>query len=620
VTPSGGRALYTSPASLNLAQVRKRLEDGEHVRATIGEHGSVYIERPLPYLVLYRTPQRPDPGTDQLLRGAAASVSWNRTRRGSAQLGRLLDLIIETSSAHFDRLLLVEVMTRPPQDAPAPTFEVISGRSLADSETVRRFARDLRRHRLQGATATVEVTTVRSRDALAPLPAEVTRRRRLSRIELVVSPIHRDDETGEVYPKVLKALSRRVSGALQRAAFEFVRNDTRARVPNFHVLGRRAFGTDVRDVDRRLSRIASSFDLLLLVSPTNTDRAFGAFQRDKYQRPPAFRYRESAVDVVDLKRRLFSVPVHKVEDPTMEALLVEKQRELSLKLDLIDQRGNKRFRHLSAALYGPVDDSIFADAQAILDRPLRRTRERQRSLTAEEFAAAAREEIEAYRALDPAISSTVTVSPEVSTVMVSDGDVLIGRSVTVPHSRVQALIHHEVGTHAVTQWNGSTQPFLLLRTGLAGYEEFQEGVAVFAEHAIGGLTRTRLRTLAARVIASQSVLDGAEFLDTYRLLADEGFGARAAFAITVRVHRSGGFVKDAIYLRGFSAVFDHLARGGSMSTLYCGKFAAGHITVVEEFVRRGVLTPPRILPRFLEDDGVKQRIAEAREGIGVRDL
>ena len=43
--------------------------------------------------------------------------------------------------------------------------------------------------------------------------------------------------------------------------------------------------------------------------------------------------------------------------------------------------------------------------------------------------------------------------------------------------------------------------------------------------------------------------------------ASTGFGTRMAFNVTARVYRSGGFSKDAIYLRGFKQVLDLLAVG-----------------------------------------------------------
>ena len=105
-----------------------------------------------------------------------------------------------------------------------------------------------------------------------------------------------------------------------------------------------------------------------------------------------------------------------------------------------------------------------------------------------------------------------------------------------------------------------------------------------------------------RVVAARSILDGAEFLDTYRLLVDEyGFAARTAFQITTRVHRGGGFVKDAVYLRGLKRVVAYLAEGGRLDTLLVGKIAVDHVAVIEELQRRGVLRPPPLRPAYLDD-------------------
>ncbi|NIQ16470.1 MAG: DUF1704 domain-containing protein, partial [Candidatus Dadabacteria bacterium] len=67
--------------------------------------------------------------------------------------------------------------------------------------------------------------------------------------------------------------------------------------------------------------------------------------------------------------------------------------------------------------------------------------------------------------------------------------------------RVEALLQHEIGTHALTYFNGLSQPFKQLCIGLSGYEELQEGLAVLAEYLVGGLSKPRLRLLAGRVVA-----------------------------------------------------------------------------------------------------------------------
>ena len=80
--------------------------------------------------------------------------------------------------------------------------------------------------------------------------------------------------------------------------------------------------------------------------------------------------------------------------------------------------------------------------------------------------------------------------------MVSNGNLLIGRKAKIPASRVDALVQHEVGTHLLTYFNGRAQPFQMLYTGLAGYEEMQEGIAVLSEYLVDGLSVPRLRLLA----------------------------------------------------------------------------------------------------------------------------
>jgi len=172
----------------------------------------------------------------------------------------------------------------------------------------------------------------------------------------------------------------------------------------------------------------------------------------------------------------------------------------------------------------------------------------------------------------------------------------------------------EVGTHVVTYWNGSVQPLTLLSTGLAGHDELQEGFAVLAEHLVGGLTAARLRTLAGRVIAAETILEGAEFIDTYRTLTeDHGFLHKTSFQISSRVHRGGGLVKDAVYLRGLQKVVAYLADGGRIDTLLVGKISVEHTAVIEELQRRGVLRIPPLRPAYLDDPDTFYRLENLKE-------
>src|SRR5690606_380510 len=116
---------------------------------------------------------------------------------------------------------------------------------------------------------------------------------------------------------------------------------------------------------------------------------------------------------------------------------------------------------------------------------------------------------------------SVRIRDDISGVMVTRGVLNISKRYEIDRRRAKALIQHEVGTHVVTYFNGKAQPFKLFSLGVPGYEELQEGMAVFSEFLVGGLTRERIRILAARVIAVNQLLGGANFSDTFFHLVDE---------------------------------------------------------------------------------------------------
>jgi hypothetical protein len=118
-----------------------------------------------------------------------------------------------------------------------------------------------------------------------------------------------------------------------------------------------------------------------------------------------------------------------------------------------------------------------------------------------------------------------------------------------------------------------------------------------------------------------ALLQGASFLETFRLLRGEhGFGRYSSFSVAARVHQSGGFTRDMIYLRGLVRVMRHLERGEALEPLYIGKIAEKHIPVIEELRTRGVLREPPLRPRFLRDVEAQRRLDAVRRGLPVSSL
>jgi uncharacterized protein (TIGR02421 family) len=427
---------------------------------------------------------------------------------------------------------------------------------------------------------------------------------------------------------VLAVLRRELARAIERAAFSFSQERTSLDPPHFRALGRQNVGWAARHVDRRLAEVYGAFDTLLQATPLNTTESWRAFKDGGFERAPDFRYRPLPFDPEHLKRRLFHVPIENVEDPLLNHLFREKQEELDREITLLRNLGTPRFKWASYQLHGVVEDDLLKLAQTILKHlPLEQQEEYAEDpgtggyVDAAAFAEAAHAELDHYRRLSPAFTGGVEILPDVTAgLMVTKGILCVSRNLHVPRHRLEALLHHEIGTHVVTYSNGLVQPLKIFASGLAGYDALQEGLAVLSEYLCGGLTRARARVLAGRVVGVRALVDGADFVETFRLLSgDHAFPAHTAFIITVRIHRGGGLTKDAQYLRGLRELLAYLRGEGTLEPLFVGKLGIPHIPVVQELVLRGVLHLPPVKPRWLSDLAVMERLGACRR-MDVMDL
>ena len=624
-----------------IEDVCSRLAENKQVRRTLPAGGRLHIDRQLPFLCVYRRPaDRSDAGTEQLV---SAEASFLIAPGGSAfhkGLSQLVRRIAETLGGRFGGCLIVEIWSARNSIVPEDTHQDdemplegkpsfrIAVRGVDDPRAaLDTLEKALRRIRVRKQGAQVQVGP--RADARPPgmrplLPIADAKRLGCDTVGLEVRPVYRDPDTSEVFPARLRGLRRGLSLALKQAFFRFAQTHTTARPKHFLSLGRRAMVKAVWEVDRRIADIGESFDFLLQATPVNTSGAWKEFQRSLFEKEPVFHYRPLAVEPSLLKRHLYEIPIEKIEDPTLAHLFRQKQDELDRKITMLSDVGSSRFFHGSMQVYGKVEPSLLELARQLLDSIPPRSRDTSvgRQLRAWQFAERARAEIEIYRKEYPEFRATVTVRDDMYWgLLVSGGELLIGRQTVIPAGRVEPLLHHEVGTHLITYYNGHAQPFRQLYCGLAGYDALQEGLAVLAEYLTGGMSRPRMRLLAGRVVASQMVADGASFVDTFRVLHQEhGLPRRVAYTITMRVYRGGGLTKDAVYLRGLVEILDYLGDGGELEPLFVGKIAADHIPLVRELQIRHILRPPPLKPRYMDNPAVCAKLLRLRKGLTVTQL
>ncbi len=606
-----------------LEEVRQALDAGRTLHRRL-PWGRLHLDRPLPFLCLYRRPPGGgDEGTERLLLGEAAYLIVE-TPEAEPLAQEVARRILAAARERFGAGLLLELWADEAADPHAgPGFHLHAPRHGAPARLLETLEADLLRIELRGRRAQVALSY---EDAIAP-PGRVPLLDRAALealaatpLGLAVRPIYRDPDSGTLYPFALAHLHRHLTRALRHAFFVFAHDHTPQRPRHIHQLGRRHLPREVIRVDAELAAVSAELDLLLHVTPVNAAEAWAAFRAGDYQRPPEFLYRPRTLDPGLLKRRLYAIPLEAVEDPALAHIFLAKRDELDRQLTLYGDRGTARFLAGSRALFGEVEADLARLAEDLLERLPQRGARGGEPLPVAEFAARAQAEVDRYRAQDPDFASRVAVRDDIAGILVSRGDFLIGLDARVSEARVAPALAHEIGTHCLTYHNGGKQPLAELRVGMAGYEPLQEGLAVLAEYLVGGLGPGRLRQLAARVLAVQAICQGADFIETFRLLRERGQGARGAFTTAMRVFRGGGYTKDVVYLRGLVALLDYLGRGGDLEILYVGKVALEFIDLVEELRWRRVLAAPALRPHHLDTPEARERLARLRRGMDVREL
>lgn len=598
-----------------LEKIASALEAGEPIRRDFGRGERLHIDRPMPFIAVHIGRSR-EPAARDVVTASSSYLLVGSLARAKLILG----LVAKAMMARFGAFLVLDIgemdRDRLASDADyLPPFEM-SVSATADAGA---------RAAAAAFSAATEKVAVKFRTPRLARPApEDDPGARLARslvkmsvLTLRFAPIYRVPESEAVYPQLHEQLVANLVDSGLQAAAAFVESTKSLAISSHRALGRRAFIDAVSRADKAIDDVAQSFDFLLAVTPINARAAWEEFRDAGFERTPTLLYRPLTMAVDQQKKRLFSVALDHFEDPVLTTLYREKQQELDLQLSLLAARETPRFVELGRALYGPVEPSLFKAAMAILDgTKSERGKGPGEDADVSFLERRAKAMIKAYAGESPQFDASVELRDDLpGGMMVSGWRLLIARSTVMAKGRVEALLSHEVGVHLLTYFNGSAQGLRLFRSGLAGYEGVQEGLAVLAEYLVGGMTLGRLRLIAARVIGCAAMLEGASFPECYRRIREFGLSESSAFNLTLRVYRGGGLAKDAVYLRGLLEVLSHLRAGGALDPFWMGKIAASHFGIMQELGTRGLLKPPQLIPAFLSHPEADARLRKARAGM-----
>jgi hypothetical protein len=298
---------------------------------------------------------------------------------------------------------------------------------------------------------------------------------------------------------------------------------------------------------------------------------------------------------------------------SLASLYEARLEELELDLAILDAWGDPNLvRPLSARRYGRGDELVRGTSEGHSERPLATVarallaalppKEPEPAVLPPDADARAGQRsvgsLIRHAALGIGLDVDVKVEPRLAS-LAATGErtvFLAARAFSLREAR--RLTAHEVFGHLVVAANARAQSLRLLQIGIAASFADQEGLALYLEEALGLMCSERLRTLAARVVATVQLHDGASFGDTAGgLVREHGFSAPAAIAIAERTFRGGGVARDAGYLAGFMRVRAAIHAGSvSVDELRRGRVSLASVEVLRELELAGLVQVPCYRP------------------------
>lgn len=357
------------------------------------------------------------------------------------------------------------------------------------------------------------------------------------------------------------------------------------------------------EIDQYIDNLVKKIELLSYVNPINIESEKEKFFASKYLTDPIFIYPDIDFDKFRLHREFFSQPLELIEDKVIRDLYEDIIYAYSGLIQCIETIGEgKKFYYNSLHSFGTPTEQDVENAKFILHFPDQIDEDLEAPKYNCEEAETIFREYSKYYDFSYDIKHSSKMGA-IAMVLNNIKTLVINSNHTFSDAEMNILTNHEIGVHMVTTMNGLLHPLKIFSHGYPNYEETQEGLAVFSEYMSGNLTIKRLKELAYRVIAVDSLAKGYPFSKTFRLLHNNyDLNREDAFYITVRAHRGGGFTKDYLYLSGLKKVYNYYKSGKDMGLLLTGKVCLDYCKEIQYLLDNGYAVKPKHFTQSFEEN------------------
>ena len=551
---------------------------------------------------------------------SSATLAWDRGTMADTALRAIVERC-SRSRPGPDRLALYDragaCAAKGGRPASRPFVGARSERSdeRCSADCAENSARRWRRSRSIFAHCRVET---------APGPTRAERRNRGRRVRPIprssrwaCPSVHLSHGRATFIRRCLRDMSVRDGDALLKSPAASPIEPARRRRAHYRALAEAPFSLRRSPTEARRGS-PSSFDFLLSVSPINTAEARNRLPRRSAIMAPRFRYRPLRSTWMPPKRRLYNIDLAQLEDPLLESSVRrEKARDRAAAEPCLARVTRPILRAASMLQYGAVDPAPAGRCRG--DPEMRSCAQaRQEVIGASEVAHAAKP----HRVVPgdgPPSTPRWNCARTCRRLYGLRWTLMVSTHTRMADHRVGALLAHEVSVHCSPISTAAPRASASSAPGLAKYEGVQEGLGVFAEWAVGGLTAGRGLPARGRVAAVDAMPRGATSSEGSACSRIRGFRDETGFldrGSSLSLRRLSPRTPSTCEASRRCAIWS-LAGTRSTPSGWARSRRRQDLPAIEELLQRGLVHPPTFLPSYLNRPEAKSRIARLTSDIGL---
>lgn len=344
-------------------------------------------------------------------------------------------------------------------------------------------------------------------------------------------------------------------------------------------------------LDTHLNNLVKKIELLNYINPINIEQEKRNFFSSKYNVNPKFRYRRIDFDAHKLQQELFSQDIDSIKDEASRSFYREVIYDYSGLIQCIETIGKgSKFYYNSLKSFGTPTEKDVENAKFILHFEDEIDEELFPVFNVDEAGNYFNEFVKRYDfGLRMKFSNKISAAAMVQN---NTQTLFLKKNHRYSSNQLKVLANHEIGVHLVTTHNGLAQTLKIFHNGFPQNLETQEGLAVFSEYMSGCLTLYRLKELAYRVLAADSLRRGFDFSGTFDLLHNQyKLNREEAYSISLRAHRGGGFTKDYLYLTGLKKIYNLYRADKNLDNLLTGKVSIPYLPLIANWQKEGLADP-----------------------------